>query len=112
METTAVFLHFVNFLMPAWVVAALLAPSVVWGQTGGRGRHGVRSQRSSRGRAGYTRQPGRLHQMARAWLWLGAMGSVVLAGGLVAFGHDGRMVTYGLLVVVLGTAVAVWRSRA
>jgi hypothetical protein len=87
------FIHIVNFFSPAWVMAALLAPALVWGGPKRRGRSG-------RG----------LH-MVKAWLALSAIGAVVLLAGLVAFGRDGRMATYGVLVLVLGTAVAAWRSR-
>jgi hypothetical protein len=87
------FLHIVNFFLPALVMAALLAPALVWG---GVKRHG----RSDRWAQGF-----------KAWLALSGIGAVVLLGGLVAFGRDGRMATYGVLVLVLGTAVAAWRSR-
>jgi hypothetical protein len=50
-------------------------------------------------------------QGLKAWLALSGVGAMVLLGGLVAFGRDGRMATYGVLVLVLGTAVAAWRSR-
>ena len=47
---------------------------------------------------------------AVAWrpllLWSCAAGAVALVGGLVAFGRDGRMATYGLLVAA--TALALW----
>lgn len=74
-------------------MAALLAPALVWGGVKRRGRSG------------------RWAQGFKAWLALSAIGAVVLLGGLVAFGRDGRMATYGVLVLVLGTAVAAWRSR-
>jgi hypothetical protein len=44
-----------------------------------------------------------------AWAALG--GVLVLALGLVFFGRDGKMATYGALVVVTGT-LAFWRHRA
>jgi 4-amino-4-deoxy-L-arabinose transferase-like glycosyltransferase len=87
------FFHIANFFMPALVMAALLAPALVWGGPKGRGRSG------------------RLLQAVKAWLALSGIGAAVLLGGLVAFGRDGRMATYGVLVLVLGTAVAAWRSR-
>lgn len=87
------FIHIVNFFLPALVMAAVLAPALVWGGPKRRAR------------------PGRVVQALKAWLALSAIGSVVLLGGLVAFGRDGRMATYGVLVLVLGTAVAAWRSR-
>lgn len=87
------FVHIVNFFLPALVMAALLAPALLWGKPKRRGR------------------PGRWLQGLKAWLALSAIGAAVLVGGLVAFGRDGRMATYGVLVLVLGTAVAAWRSR-
>jgi len=49
--------------------------------------------------------------MARvAWWRLGAIGSgfaaLALVGGLVAFAHDGRIVTYAAMV--LATALSLW----
>jgi hypothetical protein len=43
------------------------------------------------------------HRLA---LWGTLAGAVVLVGGLVAFGRDGKIATYGALVVV--TALALW----
>ena len=45
----------------------------------------------------------RWHRLA---LWGAVAGMVVLVGGLIAFGRDGKMITYGALVVA--TAVALW----
>ena len=42
----------------------------------------------------------------RLALWSAIAGMTVLVGGLVAFGRDGKMITYGGLVVA--TAVALW----
>ncbi|HEX5686348.1 MAG TPA: hypothetical protein VFY73_20155 [Ideonella sp.] len=39
-------------------------------------------------------------------LWAMAAGAVALIGGLVIFGRDGRMATYGLLVA--STSLALW----
>ncbi|WP_374567811.1 hypothetical protein [Ideonella sp.] len=39
-------------------------------------------------------------------LWAMAAGAVALVGGLVIFGRDGRMATYGLLMAT--TALALW----
>jgi hypothetical protein len=39
-------------------------------------------------------------------LWTAAVGMGVLLAGLVAFGRDGRMATYGLLV--LSTTLVLW----
>jgi hypothetical protein len=43
------------------------------------------------------------HRLA---MWGTLAGAVVLVGGLVAFGRDGKIATYGALVVV--TALALW----
>jgi hypothetical protein len=43
------------------------------------------------------------HRLA---LWGALAGAIVLVGGLVAFGRDGKIATYGALVVV--TALALW----
>ena len=43
------------------------------------------------------------HRLA---LWGTLAGAVLLVGGLVAFGRDGKIATYGALVVV--TALALW----
>ncbi len=93
MGITASFIHLVNFFSPALVMAGLLAPALVWGGPRRRGRSS------------------RWVQGLKAWLALSGVGAMVLLGGLVAFGRDGRMATYGVLVLVLGTAVAAWRSR-
>jgi hypothetical protein len=42
-------------------------------------------------------------------LWAMTAGAVALVAGLVAFGRDGRMATYGLLVVACATALW-WRG--
>ena len=39
-------------------------------------------------------------------VWTTAAGSASLLGGLVVFGHDGRMVTYA--VMVLAAATSLW----
>lgn len=44
----------------------------------------------------------------RLTLWAGAAGSLVLLGGLVAFGRDGRMLSYALMVAA--SALALWWS--
>jgi hypothetical protein len=44
----------------------------------------------------------------RLALWAAVAGMAVLIGGLVAFGRDGKMVTYAALVVA--TALALWVS--
>ena len=49
----------------------------------------------------------------RLGAWASACSACVLVGGLVAFGHDGQMATYGAMV--LACAAALWwagfRSR-
>lgn len=42
----------------------------------------------------------------RLLAWSTGAGALALVGGLVAFGRDGRMATYGALVVA--TALALW----
>ena len=42
----------------------------------------------------------------RLTLWGGLAGATALVGGLVAFGRDGKMATYAVLVAA--TAVALW----
>lgn len=94
MSVLAASLHVLHFFLPALVLAALLAPATVRGQSGG----------ARRWRA-------RLTGWLWGWLALSVLGSVVLAAGLWWLGRDGRMLTYAALVGVLGTAVALWRSR-
>ncbi len=45
----------------------------------------------------------RWHRLA---LWAGLAGAAALVGGLVAFGRDGKMATYGALVAA--SALALW----
>ncbi len=40
------------------------------------------------------------------WVWASAAALVASIAGLVAFEHDGRMATYGLMVVA--SAAAIW----
>jgi hypothetical protein len=44
----------------------------------------------------------------RLALWAALAGMVVLLGGLVVFGRDGKMATYAALVVA--TAAALWMA--
>lgn len=76
-------LHLANFALPALVLAALLAPAVV----GWRGLS--------------------VRDLWLVWRWLALAGLLVLLAGLVAFGRDGKMVSYVLLVLTVGT-VACW----
>jgi hypothetical protein len=83
-EPLDAFWHVLNLFWPAASVAALSAASVkfVW--------HGeLRGVRWS-----------------RLALWAFAAGSLSLLGGLLLFGRDGRMATYGALVAM--TALALW----
>jgi hypothetical protein len=45
------------------------------------------------------------------WAVLTGLGLAVLLAGLLVHGRDGKMSTYAVLVLVLGTAVAWWRGR-
>jgi hypothetical protein len=76
--------HALNFFAPALGMAALAASAakLLW-------------RRELAGVA--------WHRLA---LWGTLAGAVVLVGGLVAFGRDGKIATYGALVVV--TALALW----
>jgi len=47
---------------------------------------------------------------AVAWLLYTALATGVLMLGLVWLGRDGKLLTYGALVLVLG-ALAAWRTR-
>lgn len=76
--------HLLNFFAPALgvaVVTALLAKLLWRRQLAGAG-------------------------LGRLVAWSSGAGAVALVAGLVAFGRDGRMGTYGLLVAA--TAVALW----
>lgn len=42
----------------------------------------------------------------RMSLWASACGAMALLGGLLTFGRDGKMVTYGAMVLV--SALALW----
>ncbi len=87
METLALFFHWLNLVVPAWGLAALLAAVLAW-----------RGCARPRWRAGL-----------RHGVWLGVCGSAVLIAGLVLTGRDGRMATYAVLVGVMGV-VAAWRD--
>jgi hypothetical protein len=77
-------LHLANFSYPALALAAIstLAAKLLWRRT----LAGVRWQHL----AG----------------WAALLGVIVLLGGLFVFGRDGRMATYGLLV--LANAAGLW----
>ncbi|MEO8248694.1 MAG: hypothetical protein ABI589_04920 [Burkholderiales bacterium] len=84
MDVFAVINHLLNFIAPALFVALLLALA----------------GRAALGRAvligGFWRG------LWRAFLVNAAVGIVVLAGGLVVFGNDGRMLTYAALTLASG----------
>ncbi len=85
-------LHLLNFVAPALGVAALLAV-LSWALRPG-----------ARGSALALRHARELF----AWTLLG--GVLVLALGLAYFGRDGKMATYGMLVLVMGT-LAFWHHK-
>ncbi len=76
-------LHLFNFALPALVLALLLALALLG------------------------RQAGSLPSLWRAWRWLAATGLLVQLAGLLAFGRDGKMATYAVLVLSLGS-LACW----
>jgi len=85
-------LHFLNFVAPALGMGLLLAVPVWWAWGGAR----------------WSRLAWR-----HAWqgfVWIFAGGVLVLLGGLLVFGRDGKMATYAALVLVCGT-LAAWRAR-
>gem|GEM_PF-398061 len=85
-------LHLVYLLLPAWGVALLLTPWVVgWRELA---LWGVRAA-----------------AFWRTLLGLGVVGSLVLLGGLLWGGRDGRMLTYALLVATVGALAGWWRAR-
>lgn len=80
--------HVLNFLAPAAATAALL---VAWAA--------VLDKKS--------RNPIAIRSSFAIFF---AVGTAVLAAGLVLLGHDGRMLTYAALVLAQGSALAlVWR---
>jgi hypothetical protein len=84
-------LHAANFFAPALglgALAALLSKLFWW-----RDLRGVSWWRLTR------------------WATLG--GTLALIGGLLAFGRDGKMLTYGAMIVLsaLGLAWAGWRNK-
>ncbi|MEY5097661.1 MAG: hypothetical protein RJA36_380 [Pseudomonadota bacterium] len=84
-------LHLGNFVLPALVVAALLSPGVL-------------------GRGGLTPPGAGLRRLLRTWALLAAAGLAVLAAGLAWFGRDGKMATYAVLVLAVGS-LAWWLQR-
>jgi hypothetical protein len=84
MSPTVVFWHVLNGLMPAFLTAALAAGlcKLLW------------------------RQELRDVSWLRMWGWGSAAGVVALVGGLLAFGRDGRMATYAMLILFNAAAMA------
>ena len=77
------FWHLLGLFMPAWLTGALAAAGakLLW-----RGElRGVR--------------------WTRLTLWAGGAGSLVLLGGLVLLGRDGRMLSYALMVLAAALAL-------
>ena len=85
MDLFALINHLLNFIAPALFVALLLALA------GGVARGGAALE------GGFWRG------LWRSFWINGALGVAVLAGGLVVFGHDGKMLTYAALVLACGS---------
>ena len=77
-------IHFVNFFMPALGVGLIgaLASKLLWR----RELAGVR--------------------LARLFGWGAGAGMLALLAGLVVFGHDGKMATYGAMVLACAVALS------
>lgn len=81
--------HLANFLVPAVVMAVILALM-------------PRLRRKAKGsRGGFWREVG----------WSSLAGTVVLVAGLAWFGRDGKMATYAALVLVQGSLAWFWHGR-
>lgn len=93
MGITTALLHFANFVAPALAVAALMA-LLSWAL-----------------RPGARFSPRALHHARALFVWAALGGVLVSALGLVFFGRDGKLATYGTLVLIMGT-LAFWRHRA
>ena len=78
--------HLLGLVLPAWTTAALAAglAKLLW-------RAELRGVR-----------------WLRLLLWAGVAGSLVLIGGLVLLGRDGRMLSYALMAAA--AALALWWS--
>ncbi|MCA9043300.1 MAG: hypothetical protein KDF54_10675 [Hydrogenophaga sp.] len=81
--------HLLNFVAPALGVALLLWGAPRLWPTVRRGRWSA----------------------SREFLFLWSVGIAVLLGGLVAFGRDGKMLTYAALVLTQGSFAAWLRRR-
>lgn len=92
MGTLSGLLHLTNFVAPALGVALLLA-LLSWGFRPG------------------ARMSSLAWAHARAlFMWSVVGGLLVLFLGLIYFGRDGKMATYGAMVLVMGT-LAFWHHR-
>lgn len=80
--------HVANFALPALAVSAVLATAAV----GAPWRVGRR-------------------RWGRAWGLLSGLGLAVLLAGLWLLGRDGKLLTYLVLVVVLGSAAYALQRR-
>ena len=87
MQTTDAFWHIANFFAPAVVLGGLAAASTRW--LWRRELAGV--------------------SMTRLWLCASVAAALASIIGLVVFGHDGKMLTYGAMVVAAATALW-WRG--
>ena len=83
MDALDLALHLLNFMAPAWGLALAL---VLWARL---------MPRRWLPRASWS--------LLAQVLLQGALGTAVLLAGLVLFEHDGKMATYGALVVVAAT---------
>lgn len=88
----ALCVHVANFVWPAVVAAGVLALAM-----------GART-----GSVGASVWTGRWGQW---WLGLSALGVAVLLGGLLVLGSDGKVATYGVLVLAQGSLAWWWRQR-
>ncbi len=84
MQATDAFWHIANFFAPALALGGIAAAATRW--LWRRELAGVSA--------------------LRLWLWSGGAAATVSTVGLMAFGHDGKMLTYGAMVVA--SAIALW----
>ena len=84
MQAVDAFWHLTNFLAPALVLGAFAATAVklIWRRELGPVR------------------------LLRLWAWASGAAALASIGGLLAFERDGRMATYGAMV--LASAAALW----
>jgi hypothetical protein len=84
LQPSDAFWHLTNFFAPAVLLGAFAsaATKLIW-------------RRELGGVSGW-----------RLWAWASGAAALASIGGLLAFGHDGRMATYGAMV--LACAVMLW----